>query len=382
MTPTRLRIDTSVSRITGQSSTYVRSREAIASASSQVQSAKSHGRLRSASSASASSSTSDPSRALSKAAASVVHHVSYSVSADPHVSDPSNWSPTYSSSGESDPGSPGYVLAMHDFAPQHQNVTCLGFRAGEVIHVLNRDPSGWWDGELDGRRGWFPSNYVTSEVGLLTNEELPKAVSTRSSLFSHTGIISAVMRLPPLFTFYRGNVPNASFTSGKIRKFYSRWLSAPAGETSLFSSNLPGYRPHPSCADTDETFFIAPSQWASSLRLLRLDHLVDQLFVPPVQQFQPLRSPTNGFRKLTLGRVLSSHYDPSPPRHFPIAERSSLKSRCTFSTFNRLHHLLRPQYSGRNRLSGPQCRHLEATRRSRAGTKTDIVRSGLVSFAS
>lgn len=66
---------------------------------------------------------------------------------------------------------------MHDFAPQHQNVTCLGFRAGEVIHVLNRDASGWWDGEVDGRRGWFPSNYVTSEVGLLTNEELPKAVS-------------------------------------------------------------------------------------------------------------------------------------------------------------------------------------------------------------
>lgn len=68
---------------------------------------------------------------------------------------------------------------MHDFAPQHQNVTCLAFRAGQVIHVLNRDPSGWWDGELEGRRGWFPSNYVTSEVNLLTEEELPKvAVST------------------------------------------------------------------------------------------------------------------------------------------------------------------------------------------------------------
>ena len=62
---------------------------------------------------------------------------------------------------------------MHDFAPQQSNVTCLTFRAGQVIHVLNRDPSGWWDGELDGRRGWFPSNYVTSEVGLLTEEELP-----------------------------------------------------------------------------------------------------------------------------------------------------------------------------------------------------------------
>lgn len=68
-----------------------------------------------------------------------------------------------------------YVLAMHDFAPQQQNVTCLSFRAGQVIHVINRDTSGWWDGELDGRRGWFPSNYVSSEVGLLTEEELPSA---------------------------------------------------------------------------------------------------------------------------------------------------------------------------------------------------------------
>ncbi len=51
---------------------------------------------------------------------------------------------------------------MHDYTPQHQNATCLSFRAGQVIHVLNRDVSGWWDGELEGRRGWFPSNYVNS----------------------------------------------------------------------------------------------------------------------------------------------------------------------------------------------------------------------------
>ena len=63
---------------------------------------------------------------------------------------------------------------MHDYTPQVENATCLSFRAGQVIHVLNYDNSGWWDGELDGRRGWFPSNYVTSEVGLLTEEELPR----------------------------------------------------------------------------------------------------------------------------------------------------------------------------------------------------------------
>lgn len=61
---------------------------------------------------------------------------------------------------------PEYVLAMHDFVPQQQASTCLAFRAGQVIHVFNRDSSGWWDGELDGRRGWFPSNYVNATPGL------------------------------------------------------------------------------------------------------------------------------------------------------------------------------------------------------------------------
>jgi hypothetical protein len=64
---------------------------------------------------------------------------------------------------------------MHDFTPDHRNATCLAFQAGQVIHVLNRDPSGWWDGEVDNRRGWFPSNYVatTAVAASLTEEVFP-----------------------------------------------------------------------------------------------------------------------------------------------------------------------------------------------------------------
>ncbi|CAE7095336.1 unnamed protein product [Rhizoctonia solani] len=57
-------------------------------------------------------------------------------------------------------GESEYVIALHDFVPVNGNTTCLAFRAGQLIQVLNRDSTGWWDGELDGRRGWFPSNYV------------------------------------------------------------------------------------------------------------------------------------------------------------------------------------------------------------------------------
>lgn len=66
---------------------------------------------------------------------------------------------------------PDYVVAMHDYAPTNGHATCLSFRAGQLIHVLNRDSSGWWDGELDDRRGWFPSNYVSSDVVNLRDEE-------------------------------------------------------------------------------------------------------------------------------------------------------------------------------------------------------------------
>lgn len=64
-----------------------------------------------------------------------------------------------------------YVLAMHDYSADPPNPTCLSFRTGQVIHVLNRHGSGWWDGELEGRRGWFPSNYVNTEMMPLTEEE-------------------------------------------------------------------------------------------------------------------------------------------------------------------------------------------------------------------
>lgn len=53
-----------------------------------------------------------------------------------------------------------YARALHSFQPNPTSNTCLTFSAGEIIKTLNKDNSGWWDGELNGLRGWFPSNYV------------------------------------------------------------------------------------------------------------------------------------------------------------------------------------------------------------------------------
>ncbi|KXN88122.1 Cell division control protein 25 [Leucoagaricus sp. SymC.cos] len=52
-----------------------------------------------------------------------------------------------------------FCKAMYDYTAQ--DASALSFHRGDIIEVLNQQPSGWWDGLLGDERGWFPSNYVT-----------------------------------------------------------------------------------------------------------------------------------------------------------------------------------------------------------------------------
>lgn len=40
----------------------------------------------------------------------------------------------------------------------------LSFKEGDVIEVLKEDPSGWWEGRLNGNVGRFPSNYTAASL--------------------------------------------------------------------------------------------------------------------------------------------------------------------------------------------------------------------------
>ncbi|ORX38721.1 hypothetical protein BD324DRAFT_650066 [Kockovaella imperatae] len=51
-----------------------------------------------------------------------------------------------------------FVRAIFDFAAT--DPSALSFCAGDIIEVITRLESGWWDGLLGRERGWFPSNYV------------------------------------------------------------------------------------------------------------------------------------------------------------------------------------------------------------------------------
>ncbi|XP_053781798.1 intersectin-2 isoform X2 [Desmodus rotundus] len=50
------------------------------------------------------------------------------------------------------------VIAMYDYVANNEDE--LNFSKGQVISVLNKDDPDWWQGEINGVTGLFPSNYV------------------------------------------------------------------------------------------------------------------------------------------------------------------------------------------------------------------------------
>ena len=51
-----------------------------------------------------------------------------------------------------------YVIAMYALEAEEDGE--LSFNEGDRIEVLKKDPSGWWEGRLNGVTGLFPENYT------------------------------------------------------------------------------------------------------------------------------------------------------------------------------------------------------------------------------
>ncbi|PMD12504.1 cell division control protein-like protein Cdc25 [Hyaloscypha hepaticicola] len=67
--------------------------------------------------------------------------------------------------GNAGPQPQMYVRALYDYEADDR--TSLSFHEGDVIQVITQLESGWWDGVINGVRGWFPSNYCQ----VITNPE-------------------------------------------------------------------------------------------------------------------------------------------------------------------------------------------------------------------
>lgn len=60
----------------------------------------------------------------------------------------------------SENGAGGQLVVKARFNFKQNNEDELSFNKGELIHVTRQEEGGWWEGQLNGKTGWFPSNYV------------------------------------------------------------------------------------------------------------------------------------------------------------------------------------------------------------------------------
>uniref|UniRef100_A0A8D3DY70 Osteoclast-stimulating factor 1 n=1 Tax=Scophthalmus maximus TaxID=52904 RepID=A0A8D3DY70_SCOMX len=59
----------------------------------------------------------------------------------------------------------GHLLVKARFPFQQTNEDELSFCKGDIISVSKQEDGGWWEGSLNGKTGWFPSNYVRELKG-------------------------------------------------------------------------------------------------------------------------------------------------------------------------------------------------------------------------
>jgi son of sevenless-like protein len=59
-----------------------------------------------------------------------------------------------------------FFRALYDYIPEADDVVCIAFKKGDIVRVINKLQSGWWDACVPGqprpgqkKRGWIPSNY-------------------------------------------------------------------------------------------------------------------------------------------------------------------------------------------------------------------------------
>lgn len=83
-------------------------------------------------------------------------------------------SPHVSPQDMAENGGGAQLVVKARFNFKQNNEDELSFSKGELISVTRQEEGGWWEGTLNGKTGWFPSNYVR-EVKSSGQSEMPSA---------------------------------------------------------------------------------------------------------------------------------------------------------------------------------------------------------------
>ncbi|KAI2660587.1 Rho guanine nucleotide exchange factor 7 [Labeo rohita] len=70
-----------------------------------------------------------------------------------------------SNTGDMTENSNAQLVVKARFNFQQTNEDELSFSKGDIISVTRTEEGGWWEGSLNGKTGWFPSNYVREVKG-------------------------------------------------------------------------------------------------------------------------------------------------------------------------------------------------------------------------
>ncbi|KAJ2677680.1 ESCRT-0 subunit protein hse1, partial [Coemansia spiralis] len=108
------------------------------------------------------------------------------------------------------------VRALFDFTPTEAGE--LGFFKGDVLDVLDQKYRDWWKGELRGKSGIFPANFVQP---LDIRAEVSCDVDAEVQVFSEAHNIEALLRMLGSIDPMRDNVSD----NEEVQKLYSSTLA-------------------------------------------------------------------------------------------------------------------------------------------------------------
>ncbi|XP_048357579.1 SH3 domain-containing protein 21 [Sphaerodactylus townsendi] len=85
--------------------------------------------------------------------------------------------------------SPQYCRVMFDYEPQHEDE--LPLKKGDLVLLLSKDTldEGWWEGEIRGKRGIFPDNFV------MPLTQVPPGVKSKVPIRSKDSAIKSAKKL-------------------------------------------------------------------------------------------------------------------------------------------------------------------------------------------
>uniref|UniRef100_A0A6Q2YKW0 Osteoclast-stimulating factor 1 n=1 Tax=Esox lucius TaxID=8010 RepID=A0A6Q2YKW0_ESOLU len=123
------------------------------------------------------------------------------------------------------------VLVKAKFAFQQTNEDELSFNKGDIISVSRQENGGWWEGSLNGKTGWFPSNYVKEVLQNILETETEYSKELQSLLSSYLRSLQPTEKLSSAeISHILGNLEDISTFQQMLVQSYEECTKLPENQ--------------------------------------------------------------------------------------------------------------------------------------------------------